>query len=183
MTQDEKENLVKKAEGCSTRTTAKLLSETDPSLFLPKEQTRFLGKGKVEIKVVIDEECHKKLEELKNLLSHKNPALSYGELLSILSEETLKKHDPGEKNTRHRKEKKVQENPSVKKQEFKDKSSGLAVTFAPKLRQKDEILKHLEALSGKPVSSARKSTAPIRKPFTFFISFFRKGGISVHFGT
>ena len=111
-----------------------------------------------EVKIVIDEKCHKELEKLKNLLSHKNPNLSYGELISILSKEALKKHDPREKNTRQRKEEeKVQENPSVKKQEFKGKSVELAATFAPKLRQKDEIPKHLETSSGKPVASARKS--------------------------
>ena len=109
----------------------------------------------MEIKVVIDEQCHKDLEKLKNLLSHRNPKLSYGELISILSKEALKKHDPGEKNTRQRKEEKVQETPSVKKQEFKDKSAELTATFAPKLRQKDEIPEHLGALSGKPVTSAK----------------------------
>ena len=115
LSQEEKKSLVKRVEGCSTRATAKLLSEADPSLSLPKEGVRFLGKGKIEIKMVIDEQCHKKLEKLKNLLSHRNPKLSYGELISILSKEALKKHDPGEKNTQHRKEEKVQENPSVKK--------------------------------------------------------------------
>ena len=163
LSQEEKENLVKRVEGCSTRATEKLLSEADPSLSLPKEGVRFLGKGKVEIKMVIDEQCYKELEKLKNLLSHRNPKLSYGELISILSKEAVKKHDPGEKNTRHRKEEKVQENPSVKNQEFKDKSAGLAVTFALRLRQKDEILKHLEALSGKPVASARKQISPTIK--------------------
>ena len=97
---ERKQELVKKAEGCSTRATMKLLSEVDPSLSVSKEQARFLGNGKVEIKVVIDESCHKRLEELKNLLSHKNPSLSYGELLSILSEEALEKHDPGRKRTK-----------------------------------------------------------------------------------
>ena len=135
LSQEEKENLVKKVEGCSTRATEKLLSETDPSLsLLKREKVRFLGKGKVEIKIVIDEKCHKELEELKNLLSHRNPKLSYGELISILSKEALKKHDPRRKNTRQRKEEKIQKNPSVKKQECKDKSAELAVTFAPKPR-------------------------------------------------
>ena len=156
LSQEEKENLIKKVEGCSTRATEKLLSEADPSLSLPKrEKVRFLGKGKVEVKIVIDEKCHKELEKLKNLLSHRNPRLSYGELISILSKEALKKHDPGEKNTRQRKEEKVQKNPSVKKPEFKSKSVELAATSASKLRQKDEIPEH--SLSGKPVTSAPKS--------------------------
>ena len=95
-----KQDLVKKAEGCSTRTTMKLLSEADPSLSVSKEQARFLGNGKVEIKLVINENCHKKLEELKSLLSHKSPVLSHGELLSILLEEALEKHDPRRKKIR-----------------------------------------------------------------------------------
>ena len=86
LSQEEKENLVKKVEGCSTRATEKLLSEADPSVSLPKkEKVRFLGKGKVEVKIVIDEKCHKELEKLKNLLSHKNLNLSYGELISIFT--------------------------------------------------------------------------------------------------
>ena len=179
LSQEEKENLVKKVEGCSTRATERLLSEADPSLALltRRDKVRFLGKDKVEIKVVIDEQCHKELEKLKNLLSHRNPALSYGELISILSKEALKKHDPRKKNMRQRKEETVQENPSVKKQEFKNKSvelaatfapkfeeskpsrktslSGRSITFAPKLRQKNEIPEYLEALSRKPVTFAK----------------------------
>ena len=167
LSQEAKENLVKKVEGCSTRATEKLLSEADPSLsLLKREKVRFLGKGKVEVKIVIDEKCHKELEKLKNLLSHKNPNLSYGELILILSKEALKKHDPGEKNTRQRKEEKVQENSSVKKPEFKDKSDELAITSAPKLRQKDEIPEHLETSSGKSVTSARKQIFPTRKLLT-----------------
>ena len=157
LSQKEKENLVKRTEGCSTRETERLLSEVDPSLspLTKREKVRFLGKGKVEIKVVIDEQCHKELEKLKNLLSHRNPKLSYGELISILSKEAVKKHDPREKNTRQRKEEKVQENPSVKKQEFKDKSAELTATFAPKFRQNDETPEYLEALFEKPVTSAK----------------------------
>ena len=156
LSQEEKENLVKKVEGCSTRETEKLLSEADPSLSLPKrEKVRFLGKGKVEVKIVIDEKCHKSLEKLKNLLSHRNPRLSYGELISILSKEALKKHDPREKSTRQRKEERVQKNPSVKKPEFKGKSDELGVTSASKSGQKDEIPEH--TLFRKPVTSSRKS--------------------------
>ena len=153
LSQKEKENLVQRVEGCSARATEKLLSEADPSLSLPKrEKVRFLGKGKVEIKVVIDEPCHKELEKLKNLLSHRNPNLSYGELISILSKEALKKYDPQRKNTRQKKQK----NPSVKKQKFKDKSAELTVTSASKLRQIDQYSKE-------KATSAPKSGHGIKK--------------------
>ena len=75
--------------------------------------------------MIIDEKCHK---ELKNLLSHRKLVL--WRVTSILSKEALKKHDSGEKNTRRRKEEKIQETPSVKKPEFRDKSAELASTSA-----------------------------------------------------
>ena len=127
LSQKEKENLVKRAENCSTRETERLLSEADPSLSLltRREKVRFLGKGKVEIKVIIDEQCHKELEKLKNLLSHRNPKLSYGELISILSKEAVKKHDPKEKNIRKKKQEKIQEKSSLPKLELTNKSAGL----------------------------------------------------------
>ena len=144
---ERKQELVKKAERCSTRATMKLLSEVDPSLSVPKEQARFLGKGRVEIKVVIDESCHKKLEELKGLLSHKNLSLSYGELLSILSDEALEKHDPIRIRERTKKrsmrEKAVTSATSAKKwknkdindkRDHKDTIKKPEITSPPKLR-------------------------------------------------
>ena len=76
-----------------------MLSEISPSVSIAqKEQVRFLREKEVELKVVINEECYKRLEELKHLLSHKDPNLSYGKLLSLLSNEALKKHDPRQRN-------------------------------------------------------------------------------------
>ena len=154
----EKKDLISKVEGCSTRATMKLLSEVDPSLSLHREQTRFLGKGKVEIKMVIDESCHKKLEELKNLLSHKNPILSYGELLSILSDEALRKHDP--------RKKKIRQNNSKIQTDLKEKQDckkGLVkqlITSAEKLVvSKGEKVTSAEKLvvsKGEEATSAQK---------------------------
>ena len=98
------------------------------------------------------------LPETANRLQSGKLSLSAASQLQIFFEkQDQKKHDPRRKNTRQRKEEKVQENSSIKKQEFKNKSVELAVTFAPKLRQKDEIPEHLEALSEKPVTSSKKS--------------------------
>ena len=51
----------------------KLLAQKDPSLALPTEKVRYLGGGKVEIRLVVDEGCQKRLESLLHLLAHKNP--------------------------------------------------------------------------------------------------------------
>ena len=146
LSQEEKQNLIKRAEGCSTRATAKLLSETDPSLSFSREQTRFLGKEKVEIKITIEESCYKKLEELKNLLSHKNPNFSYGELLSILSDEALKKHDPCRKKVRQNRLK-----------------THLAEQTTILSRKSAVLMEKSISVIRKPVTSAPKSASPTRK--------------------
>ena len=97
----EKKDLIQKAEGRSTRDTSKLLSEVDPQLSLPQEKVRPLGQGKVEIRLVVNESCQERLDQLKNLLSHQNPNMGYGDLLSFLSQEAIKKHDPRIKKVRN----------------------------------------------------------------------------------
>ena len=172
----QKQELIKQAEGRSTRATMKLLAEADPSVSISREQTRFLGKEKVEIKVVIDEECHKRLEELKSLLSHRNPNLSYGELLSILSEEALQKHDPRRRKTRQnnlkiqtpaRKPTALSEKPATSAQRSADLSEK-PITFAKKLIHSTKeqpvstngaisLVKKSVNATGKPITSAPKS--------------------------
>ena len=157
---ERKQELVKKAEGCSTRATMKLLSEVDPSLSTSKEQARFLGKGKVEIKVVIDESCHKKLEELKNLLSHKNPSLSYGELLSILTDEALEKHDPVKKRAKKRNMRKKVVTSPEKLRSQQTKTSG--ITSPEKLRSQQTKTSGITSTEkGKYAGKAKKLSRAI----------------------
>ena len=87
-----KEILIKKAKGKSQRDLSQILAEINPSDVI--EKARPIGKSKIELKIVIDENTHKNLEKLKHLLSHKNPNMSYGELISILSEIGINKYDP-----------------------------------------------------------------------------------------
>ena len=98
LSNSQKLDLIEKAEGRSSRETEKLLSEN--GAVAGREKARPLGKGRVEIKAIVSENCHKKLEELKNLLSHRNPSMSYGGLLDILSDLALDKYDPRRKGKR-----------------------------------------------------------------------------------
>ena len=77
--------LIEKAEGCSSRETERLLLEEAPDSkrLLQKDQVRFLGEGRFELKAVIDGETRGKLERLKFLLSHKNPSMGYGSCWGI----------------------------------------------------------------------------------------------------
>ena len=103
---NQKKNLIKKTLGKSQAKTQKLLSEVDPEVCQQKEKTRFIGNQKIELKVILDEDCFKSLENLKNLLSHKNPRMSYGELIGLLAELGLKKYDSSKKINQKTKRKK-----------------------------------------------------------------------------
>ena len=54
-----------------------------------RKKARFLENGRVEIKAVIDEDCYKRIKELKSLLSHRNPDLSYGRLFGMWADKGL----------------------------------------------------------------------------------------------
>ena len=93
----QKLDLIKKAEGQSSRELEKALFEIDPEVCNEKEKVRDINNNKIEIKIILDKDCQKKLEDLKKLLSHKNPNMSYGELFSLLAELGLNKYDPKRK--------------------------------------------------------------------------------------
>ena len=117
----QKLDLIEKAEGRSSRETEKLLLERAPETFeksaARREQARLLGNGRVEIKAIVSESCHKKLKELKNLLSHRNPSMEYGGLLEILSDLVLDKFDPCRKEERKKQTKGGQASGSVRSRE------------------------------------------------------------------
>ena len=121
----QKLDLLKRAEGKSSRETERMLLErsSDSGAALPRDQARFLGNGKVEIKAVVDVGCHRALEDLKFLLSHRNPSMGYGELLGILSELGLREHDPRRK-CQNRKRQSQKEQDQKKRSQEEKKLSG-----------------------------------------------------------
>ena len=96
----QKLDLLEKVAGKSSRQTERLLCESDPEIYQIKEKARYLNKDQVEIKLTLNKIFFDNLERLKNLLSHKNPNMSYGELFKILSELALDKYDPIRKQKR-----------------------------------------------------------------------------------
>ena len=136
---EQKQDLLEKAESCSTREMARLLSEVEPSLSVSREQTRFLGNGRVEIKVVVDENCYRNIEELKNLFSHRNPDLSYGKLFGILVNEGLKRHTPYKKRVKEQSLEKDAKAVRVTSEPKLGKAGVVSVTSAPKLKKIGDI--------------------------------------------
>ena len=108
---NQKLDLIKQAENQSSRELEKTLFDIDPEVNnAAKEKIRNIKSGKVEMKVILDKESQAKLETLKKLLSHKNPNMSYGELISVLAEVGLNKYDP---------KRKIKKQSSAKTQEIK----------------------------------------------------------------
>lgn len=64
-------------------------------LAVPDERIRALGDGRWKLKVVIDAECQRGLDQLRALLSHVDPHLTVGQLVGRLVREGLDRYDPG----------------------------------------------------------------------------------------
>ena len=131
---NQKQELIKRVEGRSQKETERLLSEIDP--MISREKVRSLGGGQTEIKLVINLDDLKKAETLKNLLSHKNPNMSYTELFSLLVQMGIDKYDYSKKTTLKTKpkQKSVPELKNVNKHKHKlnKKPSKQTTRYIPK---------------------------------------------------
>ena len=88
------EALVEQASGQSSRAVAQIIAELEPQGKVARDTLRPLGHGRWTLKCVVDEECHEGLRRLKGLLSHLDPAMSWGALVGRLVQEALRRHDP-----------------------------------------------------------------------------------------
>ena len=86
--------LVKQATGKTSRQVEELIASVDPSLATPREQLRARGDGRWTFTVVVDQDCRHALNQLKSLMSHVDPAMSYGQLVNRLVQDELRRRDP-----------------------------------------------------------------------------------------
>ena len=91
----QRQELVAQASGKSTREVKQLLAGVAPELARPADRMRALGKGRWELKVVIDTDCQRGIEQLRALLSHVDPHLTVGQLVERLVQDGLQRYDPG----------------------------------------------------------------------------------------
>ena len=89
-----RQELVERAMGKSTRQVQQMLAEVDPEAAAPAERLRPLGDGRWELKAVIDAECQRGLQKLRELLSHVDPHLTVGQLVGRLVREGVDRYDP-----------------------------------------------------------------------------------------
>ena len=90
---EEKTQIITKIEGLSRRECERELRSISPKA-VPLEKTRAISQTETTITFVADNELMKKLQDLKNLLSHREPNPSYQKLFHIMADiasENLKK--------------------------------------------------------------------------------------------
>ncbi len=102
LTPAEKRSVLKKIENKSKFETEKiLLQHTEAKdLFMPKARFKMMTHSTTQIQLTVNNDVIRKLNRIKALRSHKNPNLSYENLINDMCDFILKKIDPNIKNSR-----------------------------------------------------------------------------------
>ena len=86
--------LIEQAAGMSTREVAKLLAAAAPEVLPPRDTLRATAPDRYTLKVSIDQECEQGLRLLKDLMSHLDPRMSWGDLVARVVREAVARHNP-----------------------------------------------------------------------------------------
>ena len=86
--------LIEQAAGMSTRQVASLLAAAAPEVLPPRDTLRAVAPDRYTLKVSIDQECEQGLRQLKDLMSHLDPRMSWGDLVARVVREAVTRHDP-----------------------------------------------------------------------------------------
>ena len=86
--------LIEQAAGMSTRQVASLLAAAAPEVVPPRDTLRAVAPDRYTLKVSIDQECEQGLRLLKDLVSHLDPRMSWGDLVARVVREAVVRHDP-----------------------------------------------------------------------------------------
>ena len=86
--------LIKQAAGMSTRQVVVLLAAAAPEVVPPRDTLRAVAPDRYTLKVTIDQECERGLRLLKDLMSHLDPRMSWGDLVARVVRVAVVRHDP-----------------------------------------------------------------------------------------
>ncbi len=114
LTIDKKKEVLHKIENCTKRETEKVLASLG-HISKPQEKLRYHSSSEASLQVNLDQATIVDLDKIKSLRSHKNPSMSYGELIKDMCKYMLKKLDPDPKKLRRV----VQEKPDIKTHQSK----------------------------------------------------------------
>jgi hypothetical protein len=90
---EQKIQIIEECAGKSTRVVCESLAARNPE-FIKKEIVRSINAIESRVSITMGNELVQKLGSLKNILSHKNPNMSFEELIGIIVDLALEKFDP-----------------------------------------------------------------------------------------
>ena len=149
--------LIEQAAGMSTRQVAGLLAASAPEVLPPRDTLRAVAPDRYSLKVSIDQECEQGLRLLKDLMSHLDPRMSWGDLVARLVREAVARHDPrGGGSGQRRRRSAGSAGASPRRAPKETRAAGAAVGPAQRVDESSPRAPNKTRATGAPTAPARR---------------------------
>ena len=157
--------LIEQATGMSTRQVASLLAATAPEVLPPRDTLRAAAPDRYTLKVTIDQECEQGLRRLKDLMSHVDPRMSWGDLVARVVREAVTRHDPrGGGDGQRRRRSAGSAGASPRRAPNKTGAAGAAAGQAQRIQESSPRAPNPTRADGAPAASARRGRGATPAP-------------------
>ena len=148
--------LIEQAVGMSTRQVAVLLAAAAPEVVPPRDTLRAVAPDRYTLKVTIDQECEQGLRLLKGLLSHRDPRMSWGDLVARVVREAVARHDPRGGGSGQRRRGAGSAGASPRRAPNKTRAAGAAAGPAQRVHESSRRAPNRTRASAAPAAPARR---------------------------
>ena len=148
--------LIEQAAGMSTRQVAGLLAAAAPEVVPPRDTLRAVAPDRYTLKVTIDQECEQGLRLLKDLMSHLDPRMSWGDLVARLVREAVAQHDPRGGGHGQRRRSAGSAGTSPRRAQNKTRAAGAAVGPAQGVNESSRRAPNRTRAAGAPTAPAQR---------------------------
>ena len=148
--------LIEQAVGMSTRQVAVLLAAAAPEVVPPRDTLRAVAPDRYTLKVTIDQECEQGLRLLKGLLSHRDPRMSWGDLVARVVREAVARHDPRGGGSGQRRRGAGSAGASPRRAPNKTRAAGAAAGPAQRVHESSRRAPNRARASAAPAAPARR---------------------------
>ena len=156
--------LIEQAAGMSTRQVTGLLAAAGPEVVPPRDTLRAVAPDRFTLKVSIDQECEQGLRLLKGLLSHRDPRMSWGDLVARVVREAVARHDPrGGGSGQRGRHNAGSAGASPRRTPNKTRAAGAAAGPAQRANESSRRAPHRTRAAGAPAQRGSDTPAPEEK--------------------
>ena len=149
--------LIEQAAGMSTRQVASLLAAAAPEVVPPRDTLRAVAPDRYTLKVSIDQECEQGLRLLKDLMSHLDPRMSWGDLVARLVRDAVARHDPRGGGNGHRRRRSAgSAGASPRRAPNKTHAAGAAAGPAQRVNESSRRAPNRTGAAATPAAPARR---------------------------